>query len=128
HLINTHLGLTARERRRQLNCLLGSNWLGGRGRIGKEPILVCGDFNAGPRSPVYRRLNTRLSDVRAGALSKLPATFSSVRPLLHLDHIFHSDHFKVTDVQVRRTTDCRLASDHLPLFAELEVQHGREVQ
>jgi len=121
-LVNTHLGLTARERRKQLNCLFGDEWLADRDR--SLPLLVCGDFNAGFRSLAYRRLTTGLADARAGAGSALSATFSSIRPLLHLDHIFHSSHFKATEVQVRRSPDCRLASDHLPLFVELKPTYA----
>ena len=52
-----------------------------------------------------------------------------VAPLLHEDDLLgvlwldsHKiRHFKVTDFQVRRSTDCRVASDHLPLFVELEM-------
>lgn len=119
HLVNTHLGLTGRERRRQLECLLGADWLADR--PGGTPLIVCGDFNAGLRSQAYRRLTASLDDVLVGTGATLPATFSSVRPLLHLDHIFYSAHFTVAEALVRRSTDCRLASDHLPLFAELEL-------
>ena len=119
HLVNTHLGLTARERRRQLDCLLGADWLAEH--LEEKPLLVCGDFNAGLRSRVYRHLKVHLADVRAASSGTLPPTFSSLRPLLHLDHIFHSRHFRTVGVQVRRSTDCRLASDHLPMFAELEL-------
>jgi endonuclease/exonuclease/phosphatase family metal-dependent hydrolase len=121
-LVNTHLGLTARERRKQLDCLFGEDWLADRD--GSLPLVVCGDFNAGFRSLAYRRLTAELADARAGIGSTLPATFSSIRPLLHLDHIFHSSHFRATAVQVRRSTDCRLASDHLPLFVELKPMHA----
>jgi endonuclease/exonuclease/phosphatase family metal-dependent hydrolase len=122
HLVNTHFGLTGRGRRRQLDCLFGAEWLADS--FGESPLVVCGDFNSGLRSPIYRRLTARLIDARSGSGLPLPATFSSIQPFLHLDHIFHSRHFRVIEAQVRRSTDCRLASDHLPLFAELELQAG----
>ncbi|MDP2057868.1 MAG: endonuclease/exonuclease/phosphatase family protein, partial [Thiobacillus sp.] len=53
-IINTHLGLYPRERVAQVEALLGSDWLAHEQC--HEPVILCGDFNASPSSPVCRRL------------------------------------------------------------------------
>ena len=50
--VNTHLGLSSRERLLQIGALLGPDWLGGQ--EGPDPVILCGDFNASPLSSVWR--------------------------------------------------------------------------
>jgi len=116
HIFNTHLSLFPPERRRQMKFLMGNQWLGGIDVL--DPVVFCGDLNAGPRSAVYRRLARRLTDVQS--LCPPPkATYSSRRPAWRIDHMFVSEHFKATTVRVPRNETVRRASDHLPLSAEL---------
>jgi endonuclease/exonuclease/phosphatase family metal-dependent hydrolase len=118
---NTHLSLYRLERRRQINALTGSHWL--EALPPKSAIIFCGDLNAGPLSSVYRRLSRFLSDVQKGLkdTSKPKPTFPSRRPLLRIDHMFVSNNFRVLGVQVPKTIDTQLASDHLPVIADLEL-------
>lgn len=118
HIFNTHLSLFTLERRLQMRYLTGHQWLG---RLdADEPIVFCADLNAGPRSAVYRRLARRLTDVQS--LCPPPrATYSSRRPLFRIDHIFVSEHCTSAWVDVPRNETVREASDHLPLFAELQL-------
>ena len=123
HVFNTHLGLFTLERRRQMRCLMGNQWMGGLDAV--EPIVFCGDLNAGPRSSIYRRLALKLTDVQT--LCPPPkATYSSRRPFFRIDHIFVSEHFKSATVSVPRDETARLASDHLPLCAELRFEGRRK--
>lgn len=108
-LINTHLGLGLLERRRQAAALLSDGWL----RDG-VPAALCGDFNAGPGSPVCRRLGTRLRPAGNGK-----PTFFAKRPLIRLDHIFVTDSRMVLDAGVASGETARRASDHLPAWADL---------
>jgi len=88
-----------------------------------EPIVFCGDLNAGDNSPVHKLLSSRLQD--AGQIRPHMApepTFYSSLPLLRLDHIFHSHHFTPVQVEVARDWECRLASDHLPVLATLALR------
>lgn len=119
NLVNTHLGLRAAERRLQVEGLLGEEWLGGVSA--EEPTILCGDFNAGRRSYVYRRICSRLIDVQcAPGIHKPPrATFWSFYPILCLDHIFVSDRITVLRAAVPTSRPARRASDHLPVVAEL---------
>jgi endonuclease/exonuclease/phosphatase family metal-dependent hydrolase len=120
HFINTHFGLGRNERRQQAEELLGQGWLGGVGE--DEPVILCGDFNTGPRSPVFTRLQSRLRDAQLSVNGHKPrATFSSVKPLLRIDHVFVSRHFSVEAIERPDTPTAVMASDHLPLCVELTL-------
>ena len=120
HFINTHFGLGRNERRQQAEELLGSSWLGGIGE--SEPVILCGDFNTSPRSPVFTRLLSRFRDVQLVANGHKPrATFSSVKPLLRIDHVFVSPHFSVEGIERPDSPTAVMASDHLPLCVELTL-------
>lgn len=119
NIINTHLGLHMKERLFQIRTLLGKDWLSGI--LGKKPLVICGDFNAGAQSPVYREICAHLADAqKMGNYKGYPKnTFFSRYPILRLDHIFVSKQF-ATLRRVRVPSDAvtRIASDHLPVFAE----------
>ena len=118
HVINTHFGLRREERQRQADILLGDDWLG---QIpNDEAIILCGDFNSGPKSPVCQALSRRLVDVQTRLPNAKPrATFISTMPVRRLDYIYVSRHFTVTAIRQPRTPTAKLASDHLPVCAEL---------
>ena len=61
-LINTHLSLRRQDRLRQIDDLMSQAWIGGL--PAEEPVILCGDLNADVRSPVYRVLTSRYSDVQ----------------------------------------------------------------
>lgn len=67
-VINIHLGLHPRERMEQVMALLGNDWLAHEQC--REPVILCGDFNALPSSAVCRRLAGCLKDVQIEAQSK----------------------------------------------------------
>ena len=119
NVVNTHLGLQTKERLFQMRTLLGEDWLSTI--MEREPLIICGDFNAGARSPVYREISTHLADVqKMGNFRSNPKhTFFSRYPILRLDHIFVSKHFATPRVLVPCDNVSRIASDHLPVFAEL---------
>lgn len=119
HVVNTHLGLSFRERKAQIEALLGPEWM--QPGLSEERFILCGDFNALPRSQVYKKAAARLRDVQhAPPHHRARATFSSAYPLLRLDYIFATPDLKVTHVEVPRTPLIRVASDHLPLIADFE--------
>ena len=123
-LINTHLGLHPRERAAQVEALLGSDWLGHEDC--REPVILCGDLNAVPSSPTCRKLGRQLIDAQIEARNHRPQrTFSSRFPSLRLDHIFISSGLEVSGIEVSNSELARVASDHLPLLAELRLP-GRE--
>jgi len=87
-----------------------------------EPVILTGDFNSGPGSGVFKRLSSRFRDAQQGLPNHRPmATFSSLRPLLRIDHVFISRHFAVDAVELPDTPTARIASDHMPLCVELSL-------
>jgi endonuclease/exonuclease/phosphatase family metal-dependent hydrolase len=119
-VINTHLGLSNRERLAQVEALLSEQWLGAAAARG--PCILCGDFNALPGSAPYRRLLARLSDVQSLVNGHRPLrTWFSHYPIGRIDHIFLSGPLEVVSVEVPRTELIRTASDHLPLVAEIRL-------
>ena len=124
-VINTHLGLRGPERLRQIDDLLGPHWLGHSAC--REPVIIAGDFNAIPRSRVYRRLSARLCDVQMSVRShRQQPTYPSRAPILRLDHVFVSRSIEVIRVETIRTPLARKASDHLPLLVEFRVRPAAE--
>lgn len=121
HVFNTHLGLRRRERMMQITALLGGAWLGHPDCRNGNRILI-GDFNAVPASPVYRQLTRHLDDVWTLAGKRPKATFPSRYPLLRLDHIFVAGNLTAEDAHVIGTPLSRLASDHLPLVADVRIE------
>lgn len=120
NIITTHLGLGPRERVLQVRELLGPDWIGGISP--DEPVIICGDFNALPGSVPYKLAAAKLRDVQSSRDGHRPlGTFSSLQPLVRLDHIFTSPHFERQRVVVVRNDLTRIASDHLPLVADLRI-------
>jgi endonuclease/exonuclease/phosphatase family metal-dependent hydrolase len=123
-IFNTHLGLSSKERKAQVEALLGSDWLANEKC--REPFILCGDFNSLPSSMVYRHLSQRLRDVQTESQDQRPqSTFFGRFPTLRLDHIFISSGLEVISTKVIDSQMARLASDHLPLITDIRIKHKR---
>jgi endonuclease/exonuclease/phosphatase family metal-dependent hydrolase len=120
-IINTHFGLLRRERMMQARALCGDGWLD-HPKCRDNPRIVCGDFNATPRSGVYKMLDTHLSDAMRLAGDPQVRTWPSMLPLVRYDHVFVCEGIRARSVQVPRTLRTRLASDHLPVLMDFEVR------
>ncbi len=121
HFINTHFGLGRDERNRQAAALLGEEWLGAIPE--DEPVILCGDFNSTRRSVAWKRISERYRDAQLSLPQHRPRpTFPSMRPLTRLDHVFISRHFKVRGITIPGGHSAVVASDHLPLCVELEME------
>ena len=122
--INTHLGLLGNERMAQVQALMGEEWL--KHPECRSPSLICGDFNALSTFPVCRMLSKRYDDVQAKLAEHKPLnTFCGRYPVVRIDHIFIDQNIKVLDVDVAENELARVASDHRPLIAELEIVEVR---
>ena len=126
-VLNTHLGLVPLEQRGQAVALLGPDWTSNPGWRG--PAVLLGDFNATSRYAAYRMFTGRLRDVQRGPggerLARRPArTFPSRLPVLRIDHMFLTPGVDVLDVHVAKGPLARMASDHLPLVADLTIVSG----
>lgn len=118
--INTHLGLFPKERRIQAKALLSSEWLGHPECQG--PVILCGDFNAPPTSPVCQLLQSRLIDVQLGVDDQKPLnTFSGRYPIIRIDHIYVTPDIGVVSCDVPINALTQVTSDHLPLIAEIRI-------
>ncbi|WP_188609854.1 endonuclease/exonuclease/phosphatase family protein [Chelatococcus reniformis] len=118
-VVNTHFGLRPGERVRQATALLGPEWLGRED--GQGPAIVLGDFNAPPSSNAYRLMARRLQDAQTAERRRPKPTFPSRWPVLRIDHIFVGGGVEVAGVHVVREGKARVASDHLPLCADLLI-------
>ncbi len=122
-IVNAHIGLLAWERKIQVQALLGPDWIGNEAC--RDPLILLGDFNAVPRSRAYRRMTQTLRDAQRVSRSIVRTTFPARLPVMRLDHIFVSPSIRVLRTEVLRTPLARIASDHLPLVMEFELEDPR---
>ncbi|MBC2733127.1 MAG: endonuclease [Desulfobacteraceae bacterium] len=111
-IIATHLGLSFEERRYQIGrivSLLESS-------PPADVTILMGDFNEWLRWGRMRRRLKRVFDAFPA-----PATFPSRRPLLALDQIWVRPTGVLTAMKVNGSASARMASDHLPLLADLAL-------
>jgi vancomycin resistance protein VanJ len=91
-----------------------------------HPYVVAGDFNMSEDAVVYGKIADVMRDAyREGSggwggtwpISVVDELPRFIPPLLRVDYIWYSENFRVVEAQVGP----RLGSDHLPLFARLEL-------
>lgn len=118
-VINTHIGLTAKEKKLQTDCLLHEILPG----VDRESQLVlCGDFNFSGRSSFYKRIQRELSPcLGPGDGRSSLRTWPSRYPVTQLDHIFVDRRIRPVAVRTVRSDLAAVASDHFPLIADLEI-------
>src|SRR5262245_41634715 len=117
HLYNVHFGTAILERRVQAERLAGI--VSDRRVTG--PKGVPGDFYEWKRGPASALLSERLRGVDLTAHLKRRRTYPGLLPLVHLDHIYYQGRVEVQRVELVRTRRALIASDHLPLVAELRI-------
>ncbi|WP_298163407.1 endonuclease/exonuclease/phosphatase family protein [Brevundimonas sp.] len=123
NVLTTHLGLVPREQRLQAAALVGKDWLGHPDC--KGPTLLAGDFNATSITRPYQTLAKSHADCqRQLGLKPTLKTFPSGFPAIRIDHVFVSPDIKVTGVRAPFSPLSRMASDHLPLVVDFEIQPG----
>jgi endonuclease/exonuclease/phosphatase family metal-dependent hydrolase len=118
HLYNVHLGTAYLERRYQASRLV--SFVHDR-RVG-QPKIVLGDFNEWLRGLATQMLSQHLKSIDLRAHLRRRRTYPGVFPLLHLDHIYYEGKVEVARLELPRNRLALLASDHLPLVAELAVE------
>jgi endonuclease/exonuclease/phosphatase family metal-dependent hydrolase len=111
HVVATHLGLRPAERREQVSKLLSLF----RERPGDKAVLV-GDLN---EWFLWGRPLRRLH--RYFKATPSPATFPSRMPVFALDRIWTHPRSMLRGIAAHATPLARVASDHLPLVATLEI-------
>jgi endonuclease/exonuclease/phosphatase family metal-dependent hydrolase len=118
HLYNVHLGTAFLERRYQAGRL--STIVHDR-RVG-QPKIVLGDFNEWMRGLATTMLSERLQSIDLRSHLRRRRTYPGFLPVLHLDHIYYDGRMEVVKVELPRTRRALIASDHLPLVADLKLQ------
>ena len=81
------------------------------------PTIFMGDLNAQDTDAVMAPLFANFQDAACSLTGPDKLTFRSDKPTIRIDYIFHTPEFMVENVKVLPST----ASDHRPVFAELEV-------
>ncbi len=119
HVFNVHLGTGHLERRKQARRLVDADLLKAMDLTG--PRIVLGDFNEWTRGLVTRTLSAEfhLTDLRAHL--RRSRAYPHGLPLLNLDHIYYDHHFQVERARFYRSPLSLVASDHLPLVADLVI-------
>lgn len=86
------------------------------------PLIVVGDFNDEPVGAAYKLMLTKFDDAWLQSKAKgAGLTFPADKPGKRIDYIFcrRSDRMRVKKVWVVES----IASDHLPVVAEIEVRY-----
>lgn len=107
----THLGLSSGERRRQMKRIAAR-----LEAASADVVILMGDFNEWLRRGGALRHLQRLFDPLPA-----PATFPSRYPLLALDRIWVRPAGRLTGVKAFRGASAPMASDHLPLTAQIDL-------
>ena len=117
YVYNVHLGTALHERRFQAERLVG--FVHDRRAAGTKVVL--GDFNEWMRGLATSLLSERLHSVDLHPFLGRRKTYPGLFPIMHLDHIYYEGHVEVINVELPRTRKALVASDHLPLVADLRV-------
>jgi endonuclease/exonuclease/phosphatase family metal-dependent hydrolase len=112
-VIATHLALSDRTRRKQVEALLGHP------QLGRGPTVLLGDMNSWRRCPATRALEDRHS---SGRELENPLSFPSARPVLALDRVYTSG-VRLLEISAHDTRAAQRASDHLPVVARIRLPH-----
>jgi endonuclease/exonuclease/phosphatase family metal-dependent hydrolase len=121
HVLNVHLGLGYRERILQVRIL--SRLLARVSLPG--PRILLGDFNEWFNGHASRLLRAEFGHPNGGHRRRL-ATHPSPLPVFPLDRIYHDAGIRVVRAGVHRSRLARVASDHLPTYADLSLHAQRD--
>lgn len=114
---NVHLGTAILERRHQAQrvaTIVADRHVGGA-------KIVLGDFNEWMRGLTTTLLSSRLKSVDLQEHLQRRRTYPGIFPILHLDHIYYAGRLEVIGIELPRTRLSLVASDHLPLVADVRV-------
>jgi endonuclease/exonuclease/phosphatase family metal-dependent hydrolase len=121
HIYNVHLGTAVLERRYQaprLAAFVHDHRVPG-------PKIILGDFNEWMRGLATATLNELFQSIDIRAHLRRRRTYPGIFPVLHLDHIYYEGQVDVRSVELPRTRRALMASDHLPLVANLRITFDR---
>jgi endonuclease/exonuclease/phosphatase family metal-dependent hydrolase len=105
-MINTHLSTLFRERAGQVAAIVAA--------YAAQALVIAGDFNCTPLSPAFRFLRRGLRSATWFA-----RTWPARAPFAPIDHILYRGSIGVVHASAWTGGPARVASDHLPVVAEL---------
>lgn len=108
-LVAAHLGLNRGSRHQQLAAILEAV------KDLKMPVVLAGDLNERAPDRLLAPFSRDLKLVTPGP------SFHASRPFVALDHMILSDRVRVSRAKVHATPLAHVASDHLPIWADLSV-------
>jgi endonuclease/exonuclease/phosphatase family metal-dependent hydrolase len=120
HIFNIHLGTSFFERRHQGRKLLSQEVLNSLDYRG--PRVVVGDFNEWTRGLVSRSMADAFESINLRGFMRYARTYPGILPLLHLDHFYYDKQLSLTSFRLHRSRTALIASDHLPLVAEFQIE------
>jgi endonuclease/exonuclease/phosphatase family metal-dependent hydrolase len=118
HIYNVHLGTAVLERRYQAPRLAAFV----HDRRVPGPKIILGDFNEWLRGLATSTLSSLFESIDIFAHLKRRRTYPGLFPVLHLDHIYYEGHVEVRGLELVRTRQALMASDHLPLVADFRIK------
>ena len=118
HIYNVHLGTAVLERRYQAPRLAAFV----HDRRVQAPKVILGDFNEWLRGLATNTLSSLFESIDIYAHLRRRRTYPGIFPVLHLDHIYYEGHVEVRNVELVRSRRAMMASDHLPLVADLRIR------
>ena len=83
---------------------------------------MLGDFNEWTKGLATQMLSEKLQSIDLRQHLRRRKTYPGMFPVLHLDHIYYDGQVEVVKMELPRTRASLMASDHLPLVAELKVK------
>ena len=113
-VLNTHLGLDPAIRKQQASAIL--NWIAPVA----HPLIVAGDLNEPPDGEAVQMLLSRFIDTFNPAEDQPSGTFNEGDGP-RIDYILASPDWRSVSSRIVLDERSRVASDHLPYVAELEL-------
>ena len=117
HIFNVHLGTAVLERRYQAPRLAAFV----HDRRVSSPKIILGDLNEWLRGLATHTLSSLFKSIDIQSHLRRRRTYPGLFPVLHLDHIYYEGEVEVLSLELPRTRRALMASDHLPLVANLRV-------
>jgi endonuclease/exonuclease/phosphatase family metal-dependent hydrolase len=93
------------------------------GQHAGTPVILCGDFNTTPGSPVHQRLKETFEDTWERAGQGSGWTFPADNPSKRIDFVWVSKTAQIDPVEARVLEND--ASDHRPLLVEFRFRESR---
>ena len=119
HVFNVHFGTRFFEQRKQTRKLIDGGIITNHELLGSR--IVLGDFNEWLRGSVTPRMTPHLNKANVRRNLRRFRTFPGRFPIFPLDHIYFDQTLGLKRLYRHRSRTALVASDHLPLVADLAL-------